>query len=1496
MKSKFLISLFLINLAAFSQFSKTHYLPPLSGSSKDGSVVEEQYLYISTPSTTPVNFKIIQLGDATIFGTVSRDIPYTYTIGFGQNTQFHVDRGSVNTVLSNKGYIIEAEDVVYVTARVIAGNGNQAGALVSKGIAALGKEFRIGSLLNTASGSYTNGSYTFISILATENNTTVVFNDIRAGAVLINNGTASNTHADVLLNSGQSYVIAVEGPTNANRDALIGALVTSNKPIAVNCGSFAGTNGATNLDLGFDQIVPSERTGKEYIFIKSTGQNIVERVILVANKDNTEVFLNGSTSPDYVLNKSDYIAIDGSKYSTNGNMYVRTTESVFAYQTVGDNSRTDLANQELFFVPPLNCETPKVVDNIPFIEQIGNRNFTGRVTILTKTGSPLLFRINEINYTRASLPSGIAVDGPKSVTGNAAYETYTITGLTGNVSVISTTELYVAAYGSDGAAAFGGFYSGFSFKPEIIQEVNAVGQLNCLPNAKLKVSGASSFDVFQWYFNNVAIQDAVNNEYNPTSPGYYYVKATISACGTSLNSDKIPVSNCPTDGDKDLANDNIDIDYDNDGIMNCTESYGNQNINISNPNTGTISTGTYSNSFTGTIKNSLPAATIPFTGNTDGSFITEVLDGKGYYVEYNINFAKPVNLSLEYPATANATDLINANAEYIVNSDIDKTVTVLNPTNQLLIDTNYDGIYENGVTEFSSFEVRFILNGNIPLVAGTGTFKLQSYQTNSLKITHKNLLNTARNKSTFKIIATCLPIDSDNDGIVNQFDLDSDNDGILDTTEAQVNSAITIANSDSNHNGLDNAFETGLIPVDSDNDGVSDYLDSDSDNDGIYDLNESGSGALDINLNGIIDGTLTSFGTNGISNSIETTSDSGILNYTILDTDTDGIKNYRELDSDNDSCNDVIEAGFLDPNGDGLLGNITPPSINTSGIVISGSGYLTPNKNYSIAAPIVITTQPKILPVCELQNITITSLLDNGGNTYQWQLSTNGTLWNNILDNTTYSGTNAKNLIITGVTNAMNGYQYRVRLDKTGNSCGLISDKVNLTVYTLPIVKDITIIQCDDDLDAITTFNLTVKNNDISSNFTNETFTYYKTLAGANTGDVAELITTPLSFVNTLPSSMPVWARIVNTNGCFSTAQITLQVLASNIPQTFNRTFEKCDDYLNALNDDKDGISEFDFSSVTADIKALLPPGNYVITYYKNEADALSESDAIGNSLAIANIAKYRNIGYPNLQNVWVRVDNIVGNGCYGLGPFVTLKINTLPDIKTTDDNIYCLNATTPLTLDAGLQSGIVTDYKYTWSTGEITPTIQVKVGGTYTVEVENSNLCTRNRTITVVESNIATITNVTIQDLTINNSIVIFVTGPSSQYLYSLDTPVGSFQESNTFEQIAAGVHIVYVKDSNGCGTVQKEINVLEAPPFFTPNGDGIHDFWNLKGINSNYNTEGIIYIFNRFGKLIKQISPLDNGWDGTFNGIQLPADDYWFEVRLEDGKNAKGHFSLKR
>ena len=131
---------------------------------------------------------------------------------------------------------------------------------------------------------------------------------------------------------------------------------------------------------------------------------------------------------------------------------------------------------------------------------------------------------------------------------------------------------------------------------------------------------------------------------------------------------------------------------------------------------------------------------------------------------------------------------------------------------------------------------------------------------------------------------------------------------------------------------------------------------------------------------------------------------------------------------------------------------------------------------------------------------------------------------------------------------------------------------------------------------------------------------------------------------------------------------------------------------------------------------------------------------------------------------------------------------------------------------------------------------------------------------------------------------------------MYQLDD--GSFQDSNIFENVTAGSHTITIKDANGCGSVSFEFGVIDYPKYFTPNEDGIHDRWNIIGI-ADFDPTAKIYIFDRFGKLLKQVSPLGNGWDGTYNGNPLPSSDYWFRVEYteqEVTKDFRGHFSLKR
>lgn len=182
-----------------------------------------------------------------------------------------------------------------------------------------------------------------------------------------------------------------------------------------------------------------------------------------------------------------------------------------------------------------------------------------------------------------------------------------------------------------------------------------------------------------------------------------------------------------------------------------------------------------------------------------------------------------------------------------------------------------------------------------------------------------------------------------------------------------------------------------------------------------------------------------------------------------------------------------------------------------------------------------------------------------------------------------------------------------------------------------------------------------------------------------------------------------------------------------------------------------------------------------------------------------------------------------------------------------------------------------------------------------------NSIECPSTIDFTVVASSIATIDDLRVVGQNGNIDINVEVSGIGN-YEFAIDNENGPYQDSNAFTNLAPGSYTFFVRDKNGCGIAQEsfmqDLTLEGFPKFFTPNGDGINDFWQFLPPPNNSEIEiGPIHIFNRFGLLIAQIEPNSLGWDGTFNGNPLPSSDYWFTtVSLQTLNEIKGHFTLKR
>ncbi|WP_374542902.1 IgGFc-binding protein, partial [Flavobacterium sp.] len=450
MKNFYIITTLLLSLVSFSQLSNKHWIPPLH--SRDDTAIQDHYLYLSTPETTPFQVTV-KTGDGNpIAGspfTISRTNPSIILIGNGQPSSMFLDQTDLNVVVSDKGLILESTKDFYASFRMRAQN--HAETLISKGKPGIGTSFRLGS---TPQGGEISIRNFVASVMATQDNTTITLSDYDTDVQFVTlNGNIGDDSQTFVLNKGQSIVFSGYTDVTANWTGFIGALVVADKPIAVNTGN--ATGGVTNngSDITLDQIVSASQIGTEYIFIEGNGLPEMERPLIIANENNTEIYVNGNTTPIAILNAGDYTLIPNSYYqgTNNKNIYIRSSKPVFAYQLIGGAASSPTSG--LNFIPPLSCFFQNSV-YIPSINSIGNTDYSADLMVLTYGSSTITVNGNPINPATS-----------EAVLGNTDWVTYRISGYTGDVNVISTGPLAVGVFGASGAAGYAGYYSGFGSAP-----------------------------------------------------------------------------------------------------------------------------------------------------------------------------------------------------------------------------------------------------------------------------------------------------------------------------------------------------------------------------------------------------------------------------------------------------------------------------------------------------------------------------------------------------------------------------------------------------------------------------------------------------------------------------------------------------------------------------------------------------------------------------------------------------------------------------------------------------------------------------------------------------------------------------------------------------------------------------------------------------------------------------------------------------------------------
>ena len=1283
MKLTFKIILFFflfLGIKLNGQLSKVHYIPPLTTSNSGNPLVGSQYFYISTPSQSAVNYKII-IGDGTIWnqGVVSNASPViTPANSQGNNYEnLFISDFDYEKVLK-KGFIIEAESEIYVSLRFEATSTFHAGAIVSKGESALGKRFFVGALRNRA-----NYMTQFASVMATEDLTKVTFK-------LKNNVSTVNGQSgefEVILNSGDSYLIASRSGFGSIEDGLIGTLIESDKSIVVNTGSGTGSNALNNggHDYGMDQIVGADLVGSEYIFIKGDGEPDWEKALVIANQDNTQLQVNGS---DYgsPLQEGQFLFI--SEYTSDNNMYISTKDpshKLFAYQSLGriwtesqfQNSRA--ANQGMFFVPPLNCSNRGDVNNIAKIDEVANKSYTGAVTFITKKNAEIFINGQSISDVQNS-------NGPFSVTGKDDYVTYRVDNLTGNISVTGNDELYVAYFNYNGAATTGGFYSGFSRPPKIDFDIELETLGSCIKkdgesNITLKASDISNFTSIVWEYlenGNFITTGVTTTEFTPTQSGTYRLKGILDCSESTFVSNETTVFICADDFDNDGIIDNIDLDSDNDGITNKYESFGDGLIDFSNLSSpDIILENNPSNIIGGIIAVDIPQNLHTQSGGV-GSITSTVDPGRDQEVDIDISFNEKLNIKIsetsdfEIQKTGEQFELKVTPSE--------SSVTLLDPDKNLLIEVN--GVWQEIDIPFTANTIKFRYKSRV-----NNTFEFHASKIDGISFKHLYNNISSNDKSIFapKIEVISYSLNTDGTDLEDMFDIDSDNDGCYDVIEAGYD--------DSDNDGI---YGQGIPNI---NDGTvnsrgviidQNYNPDDEpkmDNNGKYYFQKL---ALAPEITTQPQSTIAcQVGTSVEFNVSVNSNDNIFYQWQKFDLTTSSWQNLEN----NDSYENVSTAVLTVKNVDlSMSGDKFRVIINTDEYAC----YIESDDDIELqveeALPIVNTIDNLI--ICDdtstgsdtdgkVSGIDLTNNIDlilgntQNQNDFNVSFHLNDTSANDLTDQGILNPSNYSNINSTE--------SIYVRVQNKVTLCFNTIKSFDLIIAELPVIINpvLTLEQCDSDEDnnGKTKFNLTEYENLISSNHENETFEYYTDL------NLTQKIIDPTDFENTTLFNQSIYVKIITEQDCFRKSRIDLKVGASLIDSSFMENFSKCETSPSNL---QDGIEFWD-ASIFKEINTKLVASdskfsdqNISIYYYSSENDALTKKNPIDFELSSFS---YSNLN-PDVQEIWasVEVNDLDTVTCLGLKQVATLYVEPRPIANAVTIDRQC-DGDSELDLDS--QDGI---------------------------------------------------------------------------------------------------------------------------------------------------------------------------------------------------------------
>ena len=1426
---------FIFSTYTFAQLDREHWFAPMIDKASilligenDNNTNKYQSLYMSTNEVAP--FKVDIYNNNVIIGsvTISKNNPVQYKIPFSEREKI-ITRNQNNLFKPiAMGLYLNGEKPFYASLRFSTLNHGEL--LTSKGTAGIGTEFRTVMAPIISNNAILNF---MTSVLATEDNTNVTVSDFNSN-VIFSDGIA-RSQITFTLKKGESYIIDGIGNNSQNRNgAFIGAKIVSDKPVSVTNGNFNGqyaTTATNSSDILMDQGVPIDKLGQEFILMKGNGDrtNGMERAIIVATEDNTQIYLNGSGTAAATINAgqhylTQYTPAGVNPYILQGfdhyNMHIKTTKNAYVYQLLaGDPGDSELATGGFNYIPPLSCYLPKKIDEIGliqenFVKSNGNAggilNIPTKLNIITERGATVEIKRNGITLPLTS------ANGPFAVTGSSNWVTYSYPNITGNIAVFSSSAVTAGISAGDDAVGYGGYFAGFSFIPAIVKTEG-----DCLSDPiEVKLEITEGFDMYQWEIKNNAgvfvsapIKPGLNANnlpyrndefvYYPSQAGIYRARLKQGSCA-EVTTQEFKFYNCTT---------YTNIDYETCSIIDeITPAFS---LSTQTVNFGSV---VITEPAKKGLAEVLPNGKIKYTANPDASGIDTF---KYSYCGTDV---------IPDCETAQATIQINQ----IVGKDavLTKCVSTATTTFDLrdadvATDVSVSKVYYKSLIGAQNQTVAERINNFTAYPSASADVFVRMVNAKSCVAIQKIELKVNQNPAVQENLYTKVHCDED-DNVIDGNYIVSPNDI---TPVILANATTFIVRY---YDSLAKAEAGGT-------DNISGNYVFTSANAKIWVRAESADACVTVKEIELKIGTKIPLITNNLNADV---CDIGFDN-----TETVDLADYLSQLTSQTGLAPLYYATMPDA----IAGQ---NAVSASQTVIRGTVstfyYIVKNASFcSDVATVNLTlidggfassTIKASETVCEGSTIEINA--GTAHTAFKWVDENNPA---RVIPSTqkVTLGAGKYHVILTSPT----GCEYKQNFEIIDSPKAILDiSKFNATL-------------CDNDLDGKVDvkFSTDVTPSILLNPHPDLTVRYYTD---------ATMSTQALGDNFSYQNDTRIYVKVISKYCSDVTGFIDFKI--GNKISLINtlKTVEECDD-------DLDG--KFLVKDLLLRYKALFTnDASATVKFYTRKTDA--QNDASNN---------INEINVTTQQQLHVRISN--ATDCPAIAE-LTIKLKLPKKSELLADKTICPDATTDL--DADADSSLGSGFTYEWYSAD-NPSVMIGNGhyisdlgiGKYFVIITAPNSCPYKQNVEIKATELPTIEGIEIS----RNTVRIIAKGGKVPFKYAISTNgfISNYQDSDTFTNVSPGLHKAYVISADNCAPVEKEFSVVEIYNIISPNGDGVNDVLDMSLLK--YKIDVKFQIIDREGRKLFEGDNNNNYiWDGKQNGKALPTSSYWYSLEWKDFENS--------